>query len=198
MKYSFDTIYEKKLRELAFKSQRILDVGGGHPFQKRLAGYRDILAGKEYVTVDIDPTTKPNVVGDAHALPFPDASFDAVLHSSVLEHLHSPWIAAREMQRVLRPGGVMLGIVPWVYPYHARRGHYADYWRFTQDGIRRLFSDFSHVEIEKMGGWWMTMGRFLPGYWRIQPVLEPILYGLDRFVSPARSTTPFHMIWAIK
>lgn len=198
MTYDYDIIYERYLRDLASRSRRILDIGGGRPFQKRLEGYRLLLADKDYLTLDIDPSTKPDVIGDAHTLPFPDADFDAVLHNSVFEHLHSPWLAAREIHRVLKPGGAMLAVIPWMYPYHARRGHYQDYWRFSQDGLRRLFQDFSEVEIVKMGRWWQTMGGFIPGYWRVRPVLEPLLYILDRAVSGHRSTTPFHLIRAIK
>jgi ubiquinone/menaquinone biosynthesis C-methylase UbiE len=56
--------------------------------------------------------------GDIHALPFPDASFDAVICSSVLYH---QWVsdvegAIREMHRVLRPGGVLLINVP-AFPF---------------------------------------------------------------------------------
>lgn len=198
MKYDFDIIYEEKLQKLAANSRRILDVGGGRPFQKRLAGHRELLKGKEYITIDIDPTTIPDIVGDAHKLPFPDASFDAVLHSSVFEHLHSPWVAASEIHRVLRSGGTMLAVVPWIYPYHARKGHYRDFWRISEDGLRQLFAGFASVEIHNMGRWWQTAGGFLPGYWLMRSWLEPILYGLDRFVSPKRSTTPFHLIWAKK
>ncbi len=198
MKYEHDERFDAKLRDLATASRRILDVGGGRPFQKRLGGARDLLAGREYLTLDVDPSTHPDVVGDAHALPFPDASFDAVFHSSVLEHLHSPWIAAAEMHRVLRPGGIMLAVVPWVYPYHARKGHYADYWRFSRDGLTQLFSRFSSVEVTGMGRWWSAMGNFLPGYWRVRPVLGPVLYLLDRAVAPQRSTAAFHMVWAMK
>jgi SAM-dependent methyltransferase len=43
--------------------------------------------------------------GDAHALPFPEASFDAVLCGYGLMHLPDPAVALREMQRVLRPAG---------------------------------------------------------------------------------------------
>lgn len=46
------------------------------------------------------------VEGDAHALPFPDASFDAVVSTSVFEHLEDVGLAASEVARVLRPGGV--------------------------------------------------------------------------------------------
>lgn len=56
--------------------------------------------------------------GDIHALPFPDASFDAVICSSVLYH---QWVsdvegAVREMHRVLRPDGVLLINVP-AFPF---------------------------------------------------------------------------------
>jgi SAM-dependent methyltransferase len=56
--------------------------------------------------------------GDIHALPFPGASFDAVICSSVLYH---QWVgdvegAVQEMHRVLRPGGTLLIIVP-AFPF---------------------------------------------------------------------------------
>src|SRR4030081_497463 len=56
--------------------------------------------------------------GDIHALPLSDASFDAVICSSVLYH---QWVtdvegAVREMHRVLRPGGVLLINVP-AFPF---------------------------------------------------------------------------------
>jgi SAM-dependent methyltransferase len=46
-------------------------------------------------------------VGDAHALDFPDATFDAVHAHQVLQHLVDPVQALREMRRVCRPGGVV-------------------------------------------------------------------------------------------
>jgi len=56
--------------------------------------------------------------GDIRALPFADASFDAVICSSVLYH---EWVsdvggAVQEMHRILRPGGVLLINVP-AFPF---------------------------------------------------------------------------------
>jgi SAM-dependent methyltransferase len=47
------------------------------------------------------------VVGDAHALDFPDDSFDVVHAHQVLQHLGDPVAALREMRRVTRPGGLI-------------------------------------------------------------------------------------------
>jgi ubiquinone/menaquinone biosynthesis C-methylase UbiE len=44
-------------------------------------------------------------IGDAHALPFPEASFDVVHAHQVLQHVADPVGALREMRRVCRPDG---------------------------------------------------------------------------------------------
>ena len=46
--------------------------------------------------------------GGAEAIPFADASFDAVLMECVFSLLDDPAETARELRRVLRPGGVLL------------------------------------------------------------------------------------------
>jgi ubiquinone/menaquinone biosynthesis C-methylase UbiE len=42
-----------------------------------------------------------------YALPFPEASFDVVFSHALLEHLAEPLLALKEMQRVVKPGGVI-------------------------------------------------------------------------------------------
>ena len=46
-------------------------------------------------------------VGDAHALDFPDDTFDVVHAHQVLQHLEDPVVALREMRRVTKPGGLI-------------------------------------------------------------------------------------------
>jgi SAM-dependent methyltransferase len=50
--------------------------------------------------------------GSALALPFPDASFDKVICSEVLEHIDDYQAALREIRRVLKPNGLLAVSVP--------------------------------------------------------------------------------------
>jgi SAM-dependent methyltransferase len=52
------------------------------------------------------------VEGDLEAMPFPTDSFATVVCTEVLEHVPDAARALREIGRVLRPGGVMIGSVP--------------------------------------------------------------------------------------
>lgn len=123
---------------------RVLELGAG------LDPYAALWPEATVVTLDYDAARGPAVVGDAHALPFAGASFDSVVASQVFEHLHSPWLAATEVARVLRPGGALLVSVPFMFMIHAAPH---DYFRFTEFGLRRLFeSDFSIDTITPYGG----------------------------------------------
>jgi SAM-dependent methyltransferase len=54
--------------------------------------------------------------GDARRLPFPDATFDIVITSEVLEHIQDDVAAISEMARVLKPGGRFAATVPAWFP----------------------------------------------------------------------------------
>lgn len=99
---------------------RLLDCGCGPG--SITVGLAAAVAPGEAVGVDIGPTQIEAAralaaehgaantrfeVGSVYALPFPDASFDAVFACTVLEHLADPLAALREMRRVLRPVGVI-------------------------------------------------------------------------------------------
>ena len=55
-------------------------------------------------------------VGNALALPFPDATFDRIIAAEVLEHIPADRAAMTELVRVLRPGGTIAVTVPRWYP----------------------------------------------------------------------------------
>jgi len=66
----------------------------------------DMLKVAKYKSVQMKATVKFDV-GFTNQLPYPDASFDRVLSSIMIHHLKTPdkWQTAREVYRVLKPGG---------------------------------------------------------------------------------------------
>ena len=81
---------------------------------------------------------------DICALPFANASFDAVICSSVLYHqwVKDPAVAVRELHRVLRPGGLLLLNVPALRFLHSAHDEAVmTAHRFKKSEIRQLLRD---------------------------------------------------------
>ena len=110
----------------------VLDLGCGHP------PYRDY-AGKWRIGVDLRANDGVDVVANAYYLPFRNNSIDSVICSELLEHLANPHDAVEEIGRVLTPGGKIFLTTRFCYPLH---GEPEDYYRFTEFGLRHLFSKF--------------------------------------------------------
>lgn len=98
---------------------RLLDLGCGPRDQAVPAAH----FGMEYVGIDFS-SAKADLRADAHAIPFQDATFDAVVSYAVLEHLYHPFEAVTEVARVLRPGGVFFGAVSQGEPFHESFFHH--------------------------------------------------------------------------
>jgi SAM-dependent methyltransferase len=80
-----------------------------------------------------------DVSADAHHLPFRDACFDAVVTFNTFEHLHDPPAAAREIYRVLKPGGRVILHTAFLQPLHEAPYHY---YNATEFGVRKWFEAF--------------------------------------------------------
>jgi len=106
---------------------RVLDVGCGPgallPALAQLVGAEGRVVGLDYAAPLLETARErveaagvgervELVAGDAHRLPFADASFDAVHVERVLMHLEDPDAAIREMRRVTRPGGWVVAAEP--------------------------------------------------------------------------------------
>lgn len=74
--------------------------------------------------------------------------FDAILCISVLEHLPEPRLAIERLHAAMRPGGTAVIGVPFAYPLHDEP---ADYWRFTEHGLRLLLERHFSVRILRRG-----------------------------------------------
>lgn len=120
----------------ALPAAHILVVGAGN---KR---YPD-LPNVRYTYTDVILGEGADYVCDLHDLPFPDGGFDAVIAVAVLEHVADPFRCASEIARVLRPGGYVYSVTPFMQQVHM--GRY-DFTRFTFLGHRRLFRHFTQIK----------------------------------------------------
>ena len=110
-------VQDRLIRELRLApGMQVLDVGCG-PGTQALAVVQAVpevsVAGVDASDVMIDEAVRragphPRVsfeVADAGALPFSDASFDAVMAQTLLAHVHHPGAVLTELRRVTRPAG---------------------------------------------------------------------------------------------
>lgn len=110
----------------------MLNIGSGNQPRQPNTANADMM---DYENVDI--------VCDIHHLPFKDNSIDAVMSLAVLEHVQEPAKVLAEVHRVLKPGGYVLSVIPFIQPFHASP---RDYQRYTLPGIEYLHRDFQLVE----------------------------------------------------
>jgi SAM-dependent methyltransferase len=98
-----------------------------------------------------------------------DGRFDFIVFNQVMEHLPEPFLALKELNRVLKPGGKLIYSAPLFYEEHEQP---YDFFRYTQFGVRHLFTSagFAIERLEWLEGYFGTvayqfncMARFLPG-----------------------------------
>jgi len=102
------------------KGARVLDAGCGRGDALKLirAGGVDA-SGVDISATGIElakaacPTAVLKVASFEEGLPFVDGSFDAIYSGDVIEHVYDTGQMARELQRVLRPGGLLFISTPY-------------------------------------------------------------------------------------
>lgn len=127
--WMMEPLAQKLIEPLALRAgSRVLDVACGTGIVARLAAGRvlpdgrvvgvDLNAGMLTTAREISQCAGVNIEfsqGDAIALEFPDAAFDAVLCQQGIQFFPDKVGALKEMRRVLAPGGT-IGIAVWGDP----------------------------------------------------------------------------------
>lgn len=107
--------------------ERVLDYGCGmgHAYQRQLVRAVKCYVGADIGELALDATRKKGLLAlkiapDKGGTDAPDGSFDGAVCSEVFEHLFDPLQSAREICRLLKPGGVLVSTVP-NFGYHCWR-----------------------------------------------------------------------------
>jgi SAM-dependent methyltransferase len=167
-------------RQGADKDFRVLDAGAGR------APYRALFNHVSYETADFAqlPNKKYGSldhVCDLAAIPVPDATYDLVLCTQVLEHLPEPLPVLREFHRVLKPGGKAYLSAPLFYAEHEVP---YDFHRYTQFAWKRMAAEagFAVEELAWLEGYYGTLAyqasvaaKSLPPRWLVWRILLALL-----------------------
>ena len=113
---------------------------------------------KDLINVDVTRYHEVHVVADLTALPFSDGTIDGFICETALEHVLDPHSAIAEMERVLKTGGIGYITVPFLYPFHSSP---YDYTRWTEQGLRTMFSKFDIIEIGTRSGLFSVLNVWL-------------------------------------
>ena len=156
---------------------RVLDVGAGS------CPYRSAFAYCRYETQDFAQLDAEQLryggygaidhVCDARSIPVPDASFDAILCTEVLEHVPEPVAVVQEMARILRPGGRLILTAPLGSGIHQEPFHF--YGGYTPYWYERFLGAVGFADI------------------RIEPNAGSFQFFAQECIRFARATRPFQL-----
>ena len=151
---------------------RVLELGSRNVTG---ANQRSRFSNADYVGFDFYDGENVDVVGDAHMLSTYFSSnekFDLIFSSAVFEHLHMPWVAAVEIQKLLKVGGYVFIETHFSYSSHERPWHF---FQFSDMGLRALFNDALGFDLIETGMSNPISGYFAhnaDGYLKHLPITE--------------------------
>lgn len=123
-----------KLIKALTPSQIFLDLGCG------IRPFANIFENGIYLDAVHFPRT--DIVSTTATLPFRDSSIDLVVSHAVFEHLRDPHKMAREIFRILKPGGAAYIDTAFMQPLHGDPSHY---FNMTLNGLRTIFDGFEFI-----------------------------------------------------
>jgi SAM-dependent methyltransferase len=156
----------------------LLDLGCGKAEKKAVFEHQ----GFKYVGIDYD-SDDATFLADAHALPFKSGSFDFIYSTAVLEHLQYPFVAVDQAFRVLKSGGVFLGSVAFLEPFHGN-----SFYHHTHYGLFNCLerSGFTVLKISPNIGWDVLAAQASMSFFpKLPPYLSKALVSPLRFLHKA-------------
>ena len=136
----------------------VLDLGG----EKERRGSFKIPQSDQlqWLCVNIDDLTLPEIVAKVEHVPLQSACADVVVCTEVLEHVLEPSLVIYESSRLLHSGGLFLISMPFIYHVHADP---YDYQRYTASKLTTLLiqAGFGDIEIKAQGFYFTVLADML-------------------------------------
>lgn len=135
---------------------RILEIGSREVCGESKA--RSLFSKAEYIGFDIYEGANVDIVGDIHKLStYFNQPFDIIYSHAVFEHLAMPWIAAEEIAKCLKVGGIVCVMTHFSHSSHERPWHF---YQYSDMGLKVLFSSALGFECIDAGVSNPIVGRF--------------------------------------
>lgn len=130
------------VQKAGITSGHVVEIGGrANPVRPRLDPGRF-----RYTAFDLEKTDDDTVVADITNCPqIPDGFCDVVVSIDVFEHIDRPWLAAQEIARILKPGGICYTSTLFSWRYHPCP---IDFWRFTPAALTFLFDKVDCINAD--------------------------------------------------
>jgi uncharacterized protein YbaR (Trm112 family) len=136
-------IINSEYRPVNHVADFVKGIGPGHIIVELGSGSRQLR--DDVINVDLFPFPNVDLLANVAKTPFREDALDFIILDAVLEHVAEPHVVVAEVNRILKPRGQVICVVPWVFPYH---GYPKNYFNISRDGLDFLFKDFSECRIE--------------------------------------------------
>jgi SAM-dependent methyltransferase len=127
----------------------VANIGSGGMIEVRLRHWAK-KTGFVIHSMDIDQARMPDFVVDITKPNLPPNTYDVIVMAEVLEHVTDPQAAVKGINHLLKPSGLLILTVPFIFPIHDRP---YDYFRYTKYGLQLLFRGMSNLTIKEKNSW---------------------------------------------
>lgn len=170
----------------------VIEFGASDEISKNFCNHN--LENYKITYSNINPLNKKFLNIDLQKEVLIDIKYDYVVIFNVLEHLLNPNLALKNLSKILKKSGKIIGSTPFLFRVH---GAPKDYSRFTKDHLHELLksNNFENIQIIELGtGPFLACISLLRSYLKYLPIFYQLLVLLaiviDKLIKVIIKTDP--------